>query len=115
MVINVEKPCCLTSFSFYSFLFEAAVGRVGLAGVDVNNEDNRIADLVLNTIVVNKQYPHVREICEAAYLGKSGKQLYLPVNHAEKLLAIFVIAIALIKIVQDGFKTVGKLWAVNNL
>lgn len=48
MEINVND------LPFYSLLFEAAVGGVGLAGVDVNNEDGCVANLVLNAIVVNK-------------------------------------------------------------
>ena len=98
-----------------SLLPETSGRGVGLAGININNQDGFVAYLVLNAIIINKKHPHTRKVGDAAYLGKRGKQLYLPVNHPEKFLAVFVAAVTLVKVVQDGFETVGKLRAVNNL
>ena len=42
-------------YSLLESYLEAAVSRVGLAQVNVNDKDGYVTDLVLNAVVVNKQ------------------------------------------------------------
>jgi hypothetical protein len=88
---------------------------VGLARKEVNDKDGGISNLILYTIFINVHYSYTREVGEATYFGKGGKQTYLLMNHLEKLLAILITAITCIEVAQDGLQAICKLRAVYDL
>ena len=108
MGLKVNSP---SKYGLLQFL-ENPVILVGLAGININDQNNFVTNLVFNGESFDEKNPDIREICLSPYLRHRFQQINLLMNHLHKLLAETVVAVPFIKELQDGFQSVCKLWRV---
>ena len=89
--------------------------RIGLTGINVDNQYRLVSYLIFNAKAFDKQYPHTGKVGKAANLWHRLQNAYLPTNHLHQLLAEEVAAIPLIEKCQDILQTIGKLITIKNL